>query len=179
MIRSLSTPAPPVTDRATLVLFSVGQKLVGAPVDSVERVLRAGSVRALAESCEGVAGAVEHAGRLVPVLGLRARLAEDDRYAAASDAADRRTLVLARGTTWFAVEVDAVHEIVAVDAVRIQPQSAGSDAPVVPHVLGEIRLDERLVRVLNVGRLLTTAEWEIVVGFPTVAPHSDRGPHRE
>lgn len=162
MIRSLSRPAPSAIDRATLVLFSAGRTLVGAPVESVERVLRGGTVQPLAEAHALVVGVVEHAGRAVPVLDLSTRLAEDGTHVASTGDADRRTLVIARGSSWFALEVDAVHEIMAVDATRIQRCVTAPDTPVVPHVLGELQLEDRIVRVLNVARLLTAAEWQAV-----------------
>lgn len=104
----------PTIDRATFVLFSLGEHRYAAPVTLVERVLRGGAVGADAH--------VTYAGRQVPVLDLR--LAFGDVPAGPSPLATRRLLVFSVQEVWLAAEVDAVQEVATIDASAVEALAA-------------------------------------------------------
>ncbi len=183
LARSLSAQTAAVVDRATLVLFTLDGVLFGAPVESVERVLRRTVDAADEDAPDWVCGSVTHAARRVPLLDARVRLAapvagsnaaaaapHDHAFVnsvvnsvvnsaspATAESASSRVLVLARGTTWFAVRVDAVLEVATVDASLIRRADHGA-----AHILGELSRNDRRILVLDASRLLSANEWSVL-----------------
>ncbi len=156
LTRSLATPTPAAVDRATLVLFSVGGAIFGAPVESVERVLRGEPAPPAAGAPDWVRGSVAHAGRCVPWFDVQPRLHVPPVETVQRHAASR-LLVLARGSIWCAVTVDEVQEVLTVDATLIRAVTpALRDAS---PVLGELLRNGMTVRVLDAARLLSPDEW--------------------
>ena len=101
-----------IVDRATFVIFSLHGQRFAAPVESVERVLRG------APSHEAGMTSVEHSGRRVPMLDLRAALGFIPKAASARGL--ERTLVFAVHGAWIACAVDAVYEVATIDASTVQ-----------------------------------------------------------
>lgn len=149
-----TAPARVAVDYATLVSFSVGRDLLAAPVESVERVLRWTEPSPLPQLPEWLDGVISHGGRMVPVVDLRRRFGRADIQVSAST----RIIVFAVGSDWLGAVVDAVLEVITVDATTIS-----APPPVVrglsgQYLLGLARRDDRVVLVLDVARLLTATE---------------------
>ena len=101
-----------LVDRATFVIFSLHGQRFAAPIESVERVLRG------APEPEPGKATVEHSGRRVPVLDLRAALGFTQGVAAAPTL--QRTLVFTVQGAWIASVVDAVYEVATIDASTVE-----------------------------------------------------------
>lgn len=136
----------PTIERATFVIFSLGGHRFAAYVEAVERVLRAS--RSVA-----VNATVRYAGIDVPVLSLESAL-----VVSASRSNTSRLLIIVTGTRWLAVEVDAVHEVAAIDAATVQPLESDSSRAYAPTgVRGVFRRADHDVLVLDVARMLEIA----------------------
>jgi purine-binding chemotaxis protein CheW len=149
-----ATPVRVAADYATLVSFSVGRDLLAAPVESVERVLRWTEPSPLPQLPEWLDGVIPHGGRMIPVVDLRRRFGRADAQVSAST----RIIVFAVGGDWLGAVVDAVLEVISVDATTIS-----APPPVVrglsgQYLLGLTQRDDRVVLVLDVARLLTATE---------------------
>lgn len=141
-------------DQATLVTFAVGKDLLAAPVESVERVLRWVEPSPLPQLPAWLDGVIPHGGRMVPVVDLRRRFGRE----AISTTSTTRIVVFSVGADWLGAVVDAVLDVITVDATRI-----AAPPPVVrglsgQYLLGLISRDDRVVLVLDVARLLSTTE---------------------
>ena len=136
----------PTIERATFVIFTLGGHRFAAYVEAVERVLR------VAQSHVGT-GTVRHAGLDVPVVSLGPALA-----VTSSRSATSRLLVIVAGTHWVAVEVDAVHEVAAIDATTVQSlESDGSRSYVPTGARGVFRRAAHDVLVLDIARIVDAA----------------------
>ncbi len=104
-------------ERATFVCFSIGEQRLAGPVPLVDRVLRP----------SGDAPGVSYEGRLLPYTDLATPLG----LALGGGAASlRRVLVAHVNDRWWALPVDAVHDVVSVDASEVLPLPAvHGDAP--------------------------------------------------
>lgn len=128
-------------ERATFVCFSIGQHRLAGPVELIDRVLRPST------DTPGVS----FEGRLLPYADLATPLGL---ALGAGPAGLRRVLVAHVNDVWWALPVDAVHDVVSVDASEVLPLSA--DHPDA-HRTGAIATFSRggsTVLVLDLVRLL-------------------------
>jgi len=149
----IATPLVAI-DQATLVTFAIGRDLLAAPVESVERVLRWVQPSPLPQLPDWLDGVIAHAGRMVPVVDLRRRFGRD----ASGITSTTRIVVFAVGADWLGAVVDAVLDVITVDATRIT-----APPPVVrglsgQYLLGLISREDRVVLVLDAARLLSATE---------------------
>lgn len=139
--------ATPVVDRATFVVFVVSSQRYAVPAESAERVLRAAPTHA------GGALVVDYRGRLVPVINLRAALLA---LPLDCEASLQRTLVFSVQDVLIAARVDAVTEVVTIEAAEVRPVASTSPDRVPAGVRGQFALHGDIVWVLDMLRVVRT-----------------------
>ena len=142
------------SDMMKLVIFELGGDLFAADVLAVDRVLRYVAPSAVPDVPAWVEGVIEHRGGVIPVIDLRRRLG----VAETGIGAGTRTVVLNTAAGCIAGIVDAVREVAAVPigAVTAPPplfHGLSSDA-----IRGIAKVGDRLVVVLDVERVMATAD---------------------
>ena len=101
-----------------------------------------------------IEGVIDYQGRVVPVINLRKRFERP----VAPVPADARILVMTVEDEWVAATVDAVLDVTVLDAGRLAPPPALFRGLEASYVRGVVRRAERLVVLLDVGRLFSTDE---------------------
>lgn len=144
----------PAATRRSLVTCRAAGELLALDVGSVERVLRYSAPRHLPNTAPWMRGVTAVGEQLVPVLDLRERLGLP---AEASDEASR-IVVLALAGGRIGVVVDAVDDVVAVEAASIEPAPPVYRGLARAYVQGILRRDERLYLVLDADHLVTSQE---------------------
>ncbi len=142
------------TIRRSLVTCSAAHERFALDVAQVERVLRYGAPRALPNSASWLRGVVAVGETLVPVLDLRERLGLP--AAAPDDASRILVLALERGRVGFIV--DAVHEVMAVDANAVEEAPEVYRGLTKAFVRGLLRRGEQVWVVLDAEHLVTSQE---------------------
>jgi purine-binding chemotaxis protein CheW len=140
-----------------LVTFGVGSACYAADIAAVERVLRVEGVQPVPGMPAWMEGVIDYAGRVVPVVDLRRRLAGagvPDEEAGAPG----RLLVLARGGELLAARVDRVLDVRAVATDDVAPAPAMVQEVAGDFVLGVTRRDGAMVFVIDVPRLFSLEE---------------------
>ena len=142
------------SDMMKLVIFELGGDLFAADVLAVDRVLRYVAPSAVPDVPAWVEGVIEHRGGVIPVIDLRRRLG----VAELAIDAGARILVLNTSAGFIAGIVDAVREVAVVPtgAVTAPPplfRGMSGDA-----IRGIAKVGERLVVVLDVERVMATAD---------------------
>ncbi len=140
--------------RRQLVTCEADGELFALDIQSVERVLRYEAPRSVPNSAPWLHGVISHGAQLIPVLDLRERLSR----AAAGAHAHARIVVVALDDGPVGVVVDAVHEVVTVDAQAIEAPPAVYRGLAKEFVQGIVRRGEQLFVLLDVGRLVTSTE---------------------
>lgn len=142
------------SDMMKLVIFELGGDLFAADVLAVDRVLRYTVPSTVPDVPSWVEGVIEHRGGVIPVIDLRRRLGVPE----ATIGAGTRTVVLNTSAGHVAGIVDAVKEVAVVPtgAVTAPPplfRGLSSDA-----IRGIAKMGDRLVVVLDIERVLATAD---------------------
>lgn len=140
--------------RRSLVTCRAAGELLALDVGHVERVLRYTPPRLLPNAAPWLRGVIAVGDHLVPVLDLRERLGLD--RADSDDASRILVLALASGRVGFVV--DAVDDVVAVDAAAVEAAPAVYRGLARDFVRGLVRRDERLFILLDAEHLVTSQE---------------------
>lgn len=149
----LSDPAT-AAGEIQIVVLQVGHELYGAPIQDVREVVPAESYRItpIPRIPRYIRGVTNLRGRVIPVMDLRMRLG----FVSGPITRNTRIAVVeteASGTV--GMIVDGVSEVVRlpVGAIEPPPEDRADGNPV--YVQGVARLGDRLVALLDLGRVLT------------------------
>lgn len=137
-------------DSTKLVTFRLGDDLFAADIFAVERVLRYQLPTSVPDMPAWVEGVVEYQQRVVPVVSLRRRFELED----VPVRPETRILVLNAGGEWIGAVVDAVIEVTGVQEEQMSPPPALFRGLAGQYLKGIVRSGEKLVIVLDVGKLL-------------------------
>jgi purine-binding chemotaxis protein CheW len=138
--------------RSYLVFHVAGQRY-GAPLHSVDEVIRGGEVTPVPGARPDLLGILQLRGRIVPVLDGNRRFGLE---ATPVDAALARIVVLSCNGHQVGLRVDSVGELLNSDSAAEPPppgRTARDDDP----VEGVLPLGERFVALVDVGRLCRLA----------------------
>jgi purine-binding chemotaxis protein CheW len=149
-VRKIAEAVP----QAQIVVFRLGDEEFGVDVFSVLEILRHQQVTPVPKAPAFVEGVIDVRGTLIPVVDLRKRFELDQ----APLDGQTRIVVTQFGGERLGLVVDAVSEVLRV------AESAISDPPeyvrglAAEYVRGMVRLEDRLVVLLEVDRILSSKE---------------------
>jgi purine-binding chemotaxis protein CheW len=143
-----------VPELAKIVTFRLGEDLFAADIYSVERVLRYQAPTPIPNVPAWIEGVIEYLGRVVPVINLRRRFELPE----VAVAAETRILVFNAGGDWVAALVDAVLEVSGLDPAAVSPPPPLFRGLSAEYLKGIVRRKEKLVILLDVARLLSSAD---------------------
>jgi purine-binding chemotaxis protein CheW len=143
-----------VPELAKIVTFRLGEDLFAADIYSVERVLRYQAPTPIPNVPAWIEGVIEYLGRVVPVINLRRRFELPE----VAVAAETRILVFNAGGDWVAALVDAVLEVSGLDQATASPPPPLFRGLSAEYLKGIVRRKDKLVILLDVARLLSSAD---------------------
>ena len=136
-----------------LVSFHVGGEEFGLEILKVQEIIRPQHLTRVPNSPEFIEGVINLRGKVIPVVGLRSRFGLERRD---SDNQTRIVVVEVSGTV-IGFVVDSVSEVLRIssDAVEPPPRLGKVERE---YVSGVGKLDNRLLIILDVDRLMSQAE---------------------
>lgn len=135
--------------------FRVAGRDCAVDVMRIAEVLQPVPVTVLPAAPGFVEGIIELRGRFLPVIDLRRRFGQSG----AGDAARAKYIVAPIGSTAVALIVDEVTGVERIPTDQIQPApSLGADRVAPSFVSGVIHWNERVLMLLDVDQILSTAE---------------------
>lgn len=135
-----------------LLVFHLDAQRYALHLAAVLRVLPMMAIEALPGAPAVIAGIVNVAGSVLPVLDARRRFGLPARPVRLSD-----VLILVRtGARSFALAADGVMGLIERDLAAVTP--AASLSPEMPHVAGVVKLDDGLALIHDVETFLVAAE---------------------
>lgn len=145
------------TSPQQLCTFRLADLLIGIDVRDVQEVLRPQAVTPVPLAAAAVRGLINLRGQIVTALDMRSRfqLAPGDKNAGMN-------IVVRRVEGAVSLVVDAIGEVIDVDASRLEAPPSTLGVPTRDLVTGVYKLDDGLLLVLN-----TAVATEIDSGLPT------------
>ncbi|MEZ5826524.1 MAG: chemotaxis protein CheW [Geminicoccaceae bacterium] len=137
--------------KGELVSMIVAGQLVGIPVDTVQDILGAQRITPVPMAAREVAGVLNLRGRIVTAINLRRRLGiPDDPNAGAAE----MSVVVAHEGELYSFLIDQVGEVLTPPADRFERDVVSLSPAWRDVATGIFRLDEQLLVLLDVGRVL-------------------------
>ena len=148
VLDSAHQEAAPNEENQVLVTLTVAGQLCGVPVLAEQTITR------VPLAPPEIAGSLNLRGRIVTAIDLRRRL----RLPAAPPGQPRMSVVAEQGGELYALLVDQVSEVLSLDASCFERNPPTLEKTWADFSTGVFRLDERLLVVLDVSRLLALSE---------------------
>lgn len=146
-----------------LVVFGVGKELYGVGIDAVQEIVRVPDVTEVPDAPHFLEGVINLRGRIVPVIDLRKRL----RLKGTERTKSTRVLVTDHesskgGGNTIGLLVDSVSEVLKIqpDAIEEPPEMVSAIG--VEYITGVAKVEERLIILLDLKKILSVEEMKRV-----------------
>ncbi len=143
-------------DTSQFVTLTVEGQLFGIPVLSVQDVLAKQTIANVPLAHPVVAGLINLRGRIVTAIDLRRRMGLEDR----AEDAESMNVVVEHGKELYSLIIDAIGDVLTVPADKFERNLATLDPLWRSFADGIYRLDDRLLVILDIGRLLEFGDAE-------------------
>lgn len=137
-----------------LVSFVVGSEEFAVPILSVQEINRMMEITRVPQSPPFVEGVINLRGQIIPVVDLRKRFG----LAVTEMNNDNRVVVVEVAGRVIGFTVDKVNEVLRIDSSIIEPPPSMVSGIDSDYVDGVGKLEDRLLILLNVGRLFGLEE---------------------
>ncbi len=141
------------TQELQLVIFSLAKEEYGLPITKVQEINRLVPITKLPQAPSFMEGIINLRGRIIPVVDLRKRF----QLPSADANEDTRIIIVEINGQTVGIIVDSVTEVVRLAANNVEPPPPAFilDAQ---YIYGVGKLDNRLVILLNIDKILTSQE---------------------
>lgn len=152
--------APTVTtsDRSTgqmqLVSFRVNQEEYGVDIQSVREIIRMPHITPVPNSADHVEGVISLRGTVIPVISFRSRFGLPPVVADATT----RIMVMESAEKLYGFIVDAVSEVIRLDAGSVQSTPALTPEGADPCLCGIVNHGKRLLMLIAASRIISADE---------------------
>lgn len=133
-----------------LVSIWLDKQLVGIPVSQVQDILGPQRITRVPRSATEIAGVLNLRGRIVTAIDLRVRLGMPPR----PEGAETMSVVVDHKGELYSLVIDEVGEVLEAPLDRFESDTGSLSSDWREVAAGVFRLDEKLLVLLDVGRLL-------------------------
>ena len=131
------------------ITFTIDHEEYGTPILTVQEIRGWMKTTPLPNMPNFVKGVTNLRGNIVPVFDLRARFGGQS-----TDVTERHVVIMAQlHQRTIGLLVDAISDILTIDAAQIQPPPVGNLMIDIQYVDGLVATDERMVALVNVSKL--------------------------
>jgi purine-binding chemotaxis protein CheW len=139
-----------------VVVLELAGEAYGVEIGKVEEIIRMQAITRIPNGPAFIEGVTNLRGRVIPVLDLRKRFG----LPATEQTRRSRIVVGELGQHTVGLVVDGVSEVLLVSADAVEPPSTLVTTTDSAFLRGVAKLDERLILLLDLSRILTRAEQE-------------------
>ncbi len=137
-----------------LVVFKLGNEEYGVPITQVKEINRLTNTTKVPKSPGFVEGIINLRGQIIPIIDLKKRFdLELTDYTG-----EARIIVIQVSTQTFGVKVDAVSEVLRINTDTIENAPEIVSGVDVQYITGVAKVDERLLILLDLDKLLSDQE---------------------
>ena len=147
-----------------LVIFKLGNESFGVEIATVESIIKMQTITRLPQAPGFVEGIINLRGKILPVVDLRKRLNID----LTEITKDSRMVVVALAGTTVAMVVDQVNEVLRINDDIVEAPPAISQSVDSRFIEGIAKINEDLVILLNLSKVLDTSETSMLASLTSV-----------
>jgi len=157
-IRQEREAAKAVEEIVKFVTFALGKEKYAVPVLRVKEIIARYDIAPLPKTPNFIEGIISLRGDIIPVVDLRKRfdLPVHDR----TD--ENRLIVLEMDDFYVGIEVDAVFEVIKINAGQIEPPPALVAGLQADYLEGVCEIDSRLITILNLDTIFSPHEKNVL-----------------
>lgn len=137
-----------------LVVFGLADELYGIDINTVREIVTMQRVTRVPKVPEYIEGIINLRGNVIPVIDLRKKLG----LKVKEHTKDTRIVVVEVASETVGLVVDSVSEVMRVPKASIEPRSALIGDLESDPVEGIVRLEDRLIILVDIARIVTTRE---------------------
>jgi purine-binding chemotaxis protein CheW len=137
-----------------IVVFELGSEHFGVKISAVESIIKMQAITKMPHAPEFVEGVTNLRGKVLPVIELRKRFGLERREADRNS----RIIVISEGGTEVGMIVDGVSEVLTVNEQAVEAAPAITASVDSTFITGIAKIDQRLVILLDLGRVLSIQE---------------------
>jgi purine-binding chemotaxis protein CheW len=134
------------------VTFRIGDQTFGVSVSEIHDVFRPAGMTPVPLAGADIAGVLNLRGRIVTAIDARSRL--QLKSSAKTDACQRLAIGVERGGESFGLIIDEIGEVVRIDESALEQNPVNLDATWSWVSRGVCRLDDRLLVIMDIDRML-------------------------
>lgn len=132
------------------VSFTIGKQLFGVPILKVQDILKPDSIASIPLAPPEIKGSINLRGRIVTVIDVRVRLGLEPR----EETTDSMGVTVEQNQDLYTLLVDQIGDVVSLSKDKFEKNPGTLDATWREFASGVFRLEDRLMVVLDVERLL-------------------------
>ena len=148
-----------------LVVFELGGEFYGINIAVVESIIKLQAITQLPQTPVYIKGVTNLRGTVLPVIDLRTRFGLETQ----PDTKQSRIIIVTMGNIKVGVMVDGVSEVLRISDESIEPLPPMVNAVNADFLKGIVRLEDRLIILLEVEKVLNLKEQESLAVMPAAA----------
>ncbi len=149
-----------------LVVFNIGSEEFGVEIMNVQEIIRMTNITRIPRTPDYIRGIINLRGRIIVVINLNVIMGMESR----EQDENTRIVVVNLDDTVMGFVVDAVSEVIRLPEKNVEPAPAIIAGKIgTEYVLGVGKLDNRLLILLNLGKILSTDELHSIRSISTEA----------
>ncbi len=148
-----------------VVSFRLANEEYGLNIMDVQEIILPGEITQIPEVPSYIRGIINLRGKVIPIVDLRRRF---DLEVSSHSEQTRIVVVNTESGTTFGVVVDAVSEVVRVDANQVEPPPTGLAGLDRSYIRGLLKQEERIMILLNMESVLSHDDQSLLAKNSTV-----------
>ncbi|KCZ71145.1 chemotaxis signal transduction protein [Candidatus Methanoperedens nitroreducens] len=153
-------------DELQLVVFNIGREEFGVEIMNVQEIIRMINITKIPQAPDYIRGIINLRGRIIVVINLNVIMDMKSR----EQDENTRIIVASIGDTVMGFVVDSVSEVIRLSEKNVEPAPAIIASRIgMEYILGVGKLDNRLLILLNLGKILSTDELHSIMSISTEA----------
>lgn len=137
-----------------VVSFRLANEEYGLDIMRVQEIILMGEITAIPEVPEYIRGLINLRGKVIPIIDLRRRFG----LGVGETTEHTRIVVVNAAGTTFGVVVDAVNEVLRIEARQIEPPPMGIVGLEQAYIKGLVKMGDKIMILLNMESILTSDE---------------------
>ena len=134
-----------------IVSFRLAREEYGLDIMGVQEIILMGAITEIPEVPDYIRGLINLRGKVIPIVDLRSRFSLE----ATEPTEHTRIIVVNAAGTTLGIIVDAVNEVLRIDAKQIEPPPSGLVGVEHAYIKGLVKMEEKIMILLNVENVLS------------------------